>query len=45
MACGLPVISNDCNAGARPRELLAPNTDFNKSADKMEMAELWKLQY
>lgn len=43
MTCGLPVISTDCNAGMR--ELLAPNTDFNKSADKMEMEEIWKLQY
>ncbi|MBR3673348.1 MAG: glycosyltransferase [Clostridia bacterium] len=28
MYCGLPIISTDCKSGTR--ELLAPNTDFNK---------------
>lgn len=37
MACGIPVISTDCNAG--PRELLAPNTDFSKSTKDIELAE------
>lgn len=37
MACGLPIISTDCNAG--PRELLAPKTDFSSKASALEYAE------
>lgn len=34
---GIPVISTDCQSG--PRELLAPNTDINRSAEGIEFAE------
>lgn len=37
MACKTPIISSDCKSG--PREILAPNTDLNKSVNKIEYAK------
>ena len=37
MACGVAVVSSDCRSS--PREILAPNTDFNYQAQKPEFAE------
>lgn len=34
MACGIPVISADCRSG--PREILAPNSDFNTETLSIE---------
>ncbi len=37
MACSVCVVSSDCKSG--PREILAPNTDFNYQTQKPEFAE------
>ncbi len=37
MSCGVAVISSDCKSG--PREILAPNSDFEFQTKKIEFAE------
>lgn len=41
LACGLPLVSTDCNSG--PRELLAPDTDPRVAAARMEIADFGML--
>ena len=37
LACGIPVVSSNCKSG--PREILAPNTDFNFQTKSIEVGE------
>jgi glycosyltransferase involved in cell wall biosynthesis len=37
LICGTPIISSDCASG--PREILAPNTDFNKKTKLLEFGD------
>ncbi|MEK5066211.1 glycosyltransferase [Cytobacillus sp. FSL R5-0596] len=37
MACNIAVVSSDCDSGSR--EILAPETPFDKKTDKMEIAK------
>jgi N-acetylgalactosamine-N,N'-diacetylbacillosaminyl-diphospho-undecaprenol 4-alpha-N-acetylgalactosaminyltransferase len=41
MACGLPIVSLDCEFG--PREILAPKTDISKNAIGIEYGEFGTL--